>query len=529
MDDKKRTRGGVRSGTMSASPLTKMRKSCDACAVAKRKCDGKATCSLCSKRGSLCIYSERQKSGPKKAGSRSDETAAHPSPAKPKVFPPAQFRSPEFGPGGSNNLPQEKGDAQRNSTRNWLLASALPCPKANVAAVNPPSKNAGLTPAVARHTPKKAKKITAGRERAQLQEPRTHQDIAGAVSMCSSAVSSATIAAKDLQASYARPIQMATSSTEPAVEALTTHATCTTHPPTQADSEAEQLRVSLLPMLRRSESVPTDANSQVAFDVRRMPDMPTPGAKHVVRLESSTDESSSGWEDLPEMLLPTLEDEILWSCHEISDDDSASGMGTRTTLGASENSSFVVPISQDFKSLAIGGGGGLGFRPTSQERPTPGLPAGSVAHVTGTNPAICGGSFVGGVSPISSWTQEAVEAGASTLLAVLAGGDTGAPLGGREGGIRLGAGVTGAGSEIRPDSRLAWTTNFSGTGVPTYPSSLALQDPRYPSYMQPTALQHYSTASHVAQHTQHSGMLEPVQYEGPPRNWAISKPNLASF
>lgn len=31
---------------------------CDGCALAKRKCDGKSTCSLCFKRGSPCVYSE---------------------------------------------------------------------------------------------------------------------------------------------------------------------------------------------------------------------------------------------------------------------------------------------------------------------------------------------------------------------------------------------------------------------------------------------------------------------------------------
>ena len=41
-----------------SSPLLPPDPQCDSCALAKRKCDGKSTCSLCLKRASPCVYSE---------------------------------------------------------------------------------------------------------------------------------------------------------------------------------------------------------------------------------------------------------------------------------------------------------------------------------------------------------------------------------------------------------------------------------------------------------------------------------------
>ncbi|CAM9281667.1 unnamed protein product, partial [Ectocarpus sp. 12 AP-2014] len=57
------TGGARRERTATNTP--RLRKSCDPCSLAKRRCDGQPQCSLCRKKGLTCVYGERQKSGPK--------------------------------------------------------------------------------------------------------------------------------------------------------------------------------------------------------------------------------------------------------------------------------------------------------------------------------------------------------------------------------------------------------------------------------------------------------------------------------
>ncbi|CAM9778363.1 unnamed protein product, partial [Laminaria digitata] len=41
-----------------AGRAPKLRKSCDPCSLAKRRCDGLPQCSLCRKKGLRCVYGE---------------------------------------------------------------------------------------------------------------------------------------------------------------------------------------------------------------------------------------------------------------------------------------------------------------------------------------------------------------------------------------------------------------------------------------------------------------------------------------
>ncbi|CAM9113602.1 unnamed protein product, partial [Sphacelaria rigidula] len=95
------------SGRKSASGgASRLRKSCDPCSLAKRKCDGKPECSLCVKKGLRCIYGERQKSGPK-GRKGSAPTAGSTTPRRRAPFVPAR-ESRSLGPDDGTASPARK-------------------------------------------------------------------------------------------------------------------------------------------------------------------------------------------------------------------------------------------------------------------------------------------------------------------------------------------------------------------------------------------------------------------------------------
>lgn len=508
--------------------------------------------------------------------------------AKPAVKPPAQSKPSEqrgiSGPSpsittASSDPPQHKRTTQKGSMSDWLSPSS--CLEAKVKVDIPVAGKAVFSSSSSCRIHKKAKKIVKGpQQQARLQRRYFRKGVASAVSETRSVSSSSITRVMPLPTPTPTPTISAKPIAESDAKPLATQAAYT-HPLMAADSEADELQNMRMPMPLGEGNIPTEPDFDENYPgMRQVPDLlALRTEQHAVPLESSTDCSSSGWEELSDMFVTNLDDEILCGCGDTSNDGSAFETEMASILGTSDDTlvggsmysseasdgitptnecgvlratrllngrqkqqqhqhlperlyqqnqlgimpqaslsstsivSLLQPVSHEHKSQLAFDGDGSGFRPPSRGRVKSGHGVASMAHRVGANTAISSiNGLDGGASPICSWTQEAVEEGASTLLAVLADEDTNLSFLGNNA-----AGAAGAGGQTGPSPRTTWPMNFNtSSDVSVRSLPMALADPC--SQQLPSSLQNRNIASHHDRN---------VAVE--PRRWAVSKPNHASF
>lgn len=439
---------------------------------------------------------------------------------KPMVKPPAQSKSFEqhgvSGPtlsitAASSDPPQHKQTVQKDSTGDWLSASS--CLEPKVEADFPVASKGIFTASVSsHHIHKKTKKIGKGHQR-QIRLHRTYfrKGIPSAVSktrlVSPSSITRAipTLSAKPIVESSAKPFAI--------------QATCA-HPLMAADSEAEELQKMQMPMPLGERNIPTEPDFEGSYPrMRQVPHLLTLRTEQqAVPLESSTESSIDCWDELSDIFSPNIDDEILWGRGNTSNDVSVFGTGMGSTIGT-------------FNDTLVGGsmspsGSTSGTNPTTecgvqgaawllngwQQKQHQHLPE----HRVGANISISRINGLDGcASPISSWTQEAVEAGASTLLAVLADGDTSPSFLGNNA-----IGIAGARRQTGPSPPTTWPMNFNNNSdISVHPLPMGQVDPcsrQLPSSLQTGNLQNVTE-------------IELLAFEGTTRRWAMSKPNLTTF
>ncbi|CAM9811969.1 unnamed protein product [Ectocarpus sp. 12 AP-2014] len=306
---KKRSHGG--DAPCDQQSTLKMRRSCDACALAKRRCDGELRCSLCCKKSIRCVYSTRQKSGPKghKAPEESVAATATTSISSPTTADkPIKRRKTSKKP----SKKQASAAAAPSTTTGWhhqrqqssLLKTVPPGTPADLA----PSPTAAVAPA-SPSLSKRQQPAASGRQHPSQQvarkEPRPRQkDEDGKIP----AVKSPSPAAAAATAVVSPSNGTATSRfarQQPVAPALPAQFPSLAQSKSSAAEETVGAKFAPLPRM-----VP-----------RRGSSVSAPGS------ESSVDGSSSslGWDDVQDVLMSSLEDDVLWSCDDFSDDDRAEG------------------------------------------------------------------------------------------------------------------------------------------------------------------------------------------------------------
>lgn len=400
--------------------------------------------------------------------------------------------------------PKKRVAHRATTTTGWQSNSSkvhLPPMRPSAQVVTPPSApKSSSTPTSPRPVQKKAAGKEPRSQHARQQQKRPHLQQVRNVSPNTPPVSAAPVHAKDTPPTTPSP-------------------PC---PAPQANAVAPTTLAAVPPMIPSGEI--TTATTGVASVSRCMP------VVDAAPSEPSVDGSSSGWDDVPGIFVASPEDEVIWSADDFSDDDlvveagsihfrgdgysglpQLGGLTERTTpargvfggawpgnaqpqrhqlqqwpqarpSSPSVVSSHRYAASLENKALVLGGGGGggggrgVGF--TARIRSQEGL----------RNERTVAGSARDISSPILTWTQEAVEAGASTLLAVLADTELGPPSSGG-----AGCGARGEGWEHLADKRpfacgqLPCTTSSGFTpctgiatnGMPTQPPALTTVGPRH--------------------------------------------------
>ncbi|CAB1104177.1 unnamed protein product [Ectocarpus sp. CCAP 1310/34] len=292
----------------------KMRRSCDACALAKRRCDGELRCLLCCKKSIRCVYSTRQKSGPKghKAPAESVAATATTSISSTTTTDkPIKRRKTSKKP----SKKQASAAAAPSTTTGWhhqqqqssLLktvppgtpADLAPSPTAPVAPASPSlSKGQQLAAPGRRHPsqqvarkeprPRHHRKDADGKEIPAVKSPAPAAAAANAVVSPSNGTATSRFARQ-----------------QPVAPALPAQFPSLARSKSSAAEETVGGKFAPLPRM-----VP-----------RRGSSVSAPGSG------SSVDGSSSSlsWDDVQDVFVSSLEDDVLWSCDDFSDDDRAEG------------------------------------------------------------------------------------------------------------------------------------------------------------------------------------------------------------
>eukprot|EP00752_Nemacystus_decipiens_P005955 g5378.t1 len=516
-----------------------MRRSCDACACAKRKCDGESRCSLCTKKGIPCVYSERQKSGPKGNHTPGAKQAAAAAVAAADGALASKGRKtdkkrPSHATGGPTPKKKVAGGVAPAAAATAVTATATAAKRQQVNGLSPSPLT--LKPETPRPSPPLAPITAAPPKSSPASSP------AGSSPTSKLTMSPVPAAARPRQ----QPRTVAKKEPRPrhqlknhdggkgkdpaAAPAVVTPVGC----PSAASNNGDGARMPVTPPLPSRLSLSSskapaaaavvassskDANPPLSSMLLRDDVLPSAVSASGSSIDGAS--SSLSWDDVPDVFVSSLEDDVLWSCDDFSDDGtggdgSVSGVGAEGHENHFQARGFVAGLTRGKKVRAVestvsptmemmllddppasttsryAGGFGDPHQLRRQESPSmllksPPSPAivspqqmalseGSRRYqqpVEGEEPIVVGvlpaesrrsstcsassassagtdigrrqnslGSVSGDVtsSPISSWPQDAVEAGASTLLAVLADTDfCGAAVG------RDMDGVTGAG------------------------------------------------------------------------------------
>ncbi|CAM9331932.1 unnamed protein product [Ectocarpus sp. 6 AP-2014] len=315
---KKRSHGGDAPGDQQST--LKMRRSCDACALAKRRCDGELRCSLCCKKSIRCVYSTRQKSGPKAHKTPGESVAATATTSISSTTTadkPIKRRKTSKKP----SKEQASAAAPSTTTTGWQQHQRQ---QSSLLKTVPPGKSEPITQAalalsstaaVAPASPSLSKRkqpAAPGRRHASQQvarkEPRPRHQRKDKDGKKIPAVKSPAPAAAAATAVVSPSNGTATSrfARQPPV-ALALPAQVASLPRSKSSAAEETAGAKFAPLPRM---VP-----------RRGSSVSAPGS------ESSVDGSSSSlsWDDVQDVFVSSLEDDVLWSCDDFSDDDRAEG------------------------------------------------------------------------------------------------------------------------------------------------------------------------------------------------------------
>ncbi|CBJ28154.1 conserved unknown protein [Ectocarpus siliculosus] len=260
---KKRSHVGDAPGDQQST--LKMRRSCDACALAKRRCDGELRCSLCCKKSIRCVYSTRQKSGPKGHKTPGESVAA--------------TVTTSISSTTTADKPIKRCKTSKKPSKKQASAAAAPSTtttgwqqhqrqQSSLLKTVPPGKSEPITPA--------------------------------ALAL------SATAAVAPASPSLSKRQQPAA-------------------PGRRYASQQVARKEPRLRHQRKDEAAEETAGAKFAPLPRMVPrrgsSVSAPGS------ESSVDGSSSSlsWDDVQDVFVSSLEDDVLWSCDDFSDDDRAEG------------------------------------------------------------------------------------------------------------------------------------------------------------------------------------------------------------
>ncbi|CAN0161181.1 unnamed protein product [Ectocarpus sp. 4 AP-2014] len=312
---KKRSHGGDTPGAQHST--LKMRRSCDACALAKRRCDGELRCSLCCKKSIHCVYSTRQKSGPKGHKAPEESVAATATTSISSMTTtdkPIKRRKTSTRP----SKKQASAAAAPSTTTGWHHQRQ----QSSLLKTVPPGKSELITPASLAPSPTAAV-VPASPSLSKMQQPaaagRRHP--------------SQQVARKEPRPRNHRKDEdgkkiPAVKSPAPAAAAAT--AVVSPSNGTSRFPRQQPLAPALpaqFPSLSRSKSSAAEETAVAKFAPlprmvpRRGSSVSAPGS------ESSVDgrSSSLSWDDVQDVFVSSLEDDVLWSCDDFSDDDRAEG------------------------------------------------------------------------------------------------------------------------------------------------------------------------------------------------------------
>ncbi|CAN0289017.1 unnamed protein product [Ectocarpus sp. 12 AP-2014] len=292
----------------------KMRRSCDACALAKRRCDGELRCSLCCKKSIRCVYSTRQKSGPKGQKAPEESVAAtattsisSTTTADKPIKRRKTSKKPSKKPASAAAAPSTTTGWHHQRQQSPLLKTVPTGTPPDLA----PSPTAAVAPASSSLS-KRQQPAASGRRHPSQQvarkEPRPRHQRKDEDGKKIPAVKSPAPAAASANAVVSPSNGTATSR-------------FARHQPVASTLPAQ------FPSLAQSKSSAAEETVGAKFAPlprmvpRRGSSVSAPGS------ESSVDGSSSslGWDDVQDVFVSSLEDDVLWSCDDFSDDDQAEG------------------------------------------------------------------------------------------------------------------------------------------------------------------------------------------------------------